>query len=292
MEKQKIESEEEVTEESKKDSTENSTSGSQKSGMASRARNRTVMLSPEMTGQVRAMLNKGNDQSSSNEKVSNDWSRLEVGKPVEKIASVAAAVEDIFSSSNESVGRNNNFQGGQNNPRNTGKMNQDVINQVIGNVNRNPVPVERNTAVSTTPVYANPSSAMKQENFVEQKKEVSATSRLVGFLISFDNNEFGEMFEVRAGRWIITSRQTEQGECLVIKDQSISPMHAVVRVTKEGKVQILDQLSEYGTGITKVGSTEETDVSGSMTEVEHGDMVRFGKRHFVVCLVPNYRTPE
>lgn len=312
MDEQKRVSEEENTEETKSDSKE--PTSNQKSNITSRARNRTVMLSPEMTGQVRAMLYKGNDSQQTtdfNKGGSNDWSRPEVGKSVVSNPVVSnsprgeeiSKVEEPSTRSADPAPVPSPEEGL--NPRATGKMNPDFLNQVMSSIKQ--IPMERREPVAAAPVVASMVSVaapVAPSNFatsgpkvrvnaaVEEPKKVAPTSKLIGFLVSFEGNEFGEMFEVRAGRWLITSRPTDQGEFIFINDPSVSPMHAVVRVTKEGKVQILDQLSEHGTGVKKVGSDEEVDVAGSMVTVEHGDMVRFGNRNFVVCLVPDFRKPE
>ena len=51
---------------------------------------------------------------------------------------------------------------------------------------------------------------------------------------------------------------------------------------------LLLQLSEYGTGITQTGTDEEKEIAGAMINIEHGDRLRFGNRHFVISLVPQY----
>ena len=111
-------------------------------------------------------------------------------------------------------------------------------------------------------------------------------TRLVGFLVSYDTDEIGQFFEIRAGRIIITSRPTEQGDFMLIRDESISPLHAILKATVDGKINILDQLSENGTYITKLGEAEEVDCSGVMSQIEHGDTLRLGSRSFTVCIVP------
>jgi pSer/pThr/pTyr-binding forkhead associated (FHA) protein len=121
---------------------------------------------------------------------------------------------------------------------------------------------------------------------VHRAPERSPKSRIVGFFISFDKLENGEVFEIRVGRWLLTSRTTDHGDNILIDDESVSPLHAIVRATSEGKLQVLDQLSEFGTGVTRVGSSNEDEVAGAMVNLSHGDKVRFGKRHFVVCIVP------
>ncbi len=111
-------------------------------------------------------------------------------------------------------------------------------------------------------------------------------TKVMGFLVSFDKEAVGEIYEIRIGRWLITSRPTDHGDYLLVSDETVSPLHAILRATKEGKVQILDQLSEFGTGVTRAGQSEEVEITGSLETINHGDLVRFGQRHFVVCIVP------
>jgi len=121
---------------------------------------------------------------------------------------------------------------------------------------------------------------------VEPAKAAAPKSRIIAFLISFDKNRHGEIFELRVGRWIISSRPIEHGEHILIDDETISPLHGILRITEEGKIQVLDQLSEFGTGVTPFGSTDETEVVGAMIAISHGDVIRFGKRRFMTCVVP------
>lgn len=111
--------------------------------------------------------------------------------------------------------------------------------------------------------------------------------KTVGFLLSFDNDKFGEMYELSTGRWLLTSRPSEQDDYIFIDDKSISALHAIIRASDDGKIQILDQLSEFGTGLLRAGGEKEEDVSGTMITVNSGDVIRFGKRYFVVSLFPD-----
>jgi pSer/pThr/pTyr-binding forkhead associated (FHA) protein len=117
--------------------------------------------------------------------------------------------------------------------------------------------------------------------------KAATRARLIGFLISYDNETQGEVFEIRTGRWLLTSRPSGQGDAILVEDESISPLHAILRGTNEGTVQVLDQLSEFGTGVIRAGSDKEEEVLSSLATLAHGDVVRFGKRHFVVCLIPS-----
>lgn len=112
-------------------------------------------------------------------------------------------------------------------------------------------------------------------------------TRIAGFMVSYDVDPNGEVCELRKGRWMLTSRVTNEGNSIVLDDPSISQLHAIVRVTNDCKIQVLDQLSEYGTGVLRVGNEEEEEVVGAMVNLDHGDRVRFGKRYFYVCVIPS-----
>lgn len=110
-------------------------------------------------------------------------------------------------------------------------------------------------------------------------------SVLVGFLVSYDTNPNGSVFELRSGRIIVTSEPAGNGNYLLINDSTVSPMHAIMRITSGGEVQVLDQLSEFGTRVQRFGSEEEEELSGDKSSLEHGDVLKFGNRKFHVCIV-------
>ena len=109
-------------------------------------------------------------------------------------------------------------------------------------------------------------------------------SPVVGFLVSFDQDTSGEVFELRQGRWIVSSEPTGGGNYIIVVDDSVSPLHAILRVTESGDIQVLDQLSEHGTRISRVNGDQE-ELTGSLSEIHHGDIVSFGERTFTVCLI-------
>lgn len=113
----------------------------------------------------------------------------------------------------------------------------------------------------------------------------SKQTPIVGFLVSFDHDKNGESFELRSGRLVITSEAASTGSYLLIADESVSPMHAIMRVSAGGEVQVLDQLSEAGTFVRRFEAQSEEALSGDKTTVEHGDIIRFGSRAFHVCVL-------
>ncbi len=135
---------------------------------------------------------------------------------------------------------------------------------------------------------ARPAAPAAKAGSVIQAAKPAAT-KIIGFLVSMDKDKNGEVYEIRAGRWVLTSRPTDHGDYILINDESISPLHAIIRATKDGKIQVLDQLSEHGSGVISVSSDEEEDAAGSTVTVEHGDTVRFGARFFTVCMIPAIR---
>lgn len=202
---------------------------------SARARNRTVMLTPEITGQVRAQLAR------------------EGGS--EFVAPKSAAPTGGFSST--------------------------------VTIQQNPTPrpgVEykpQHPHVQAPPQQSTPSYAPP----VNSKVVWSKLSPIVGFLVSYDGDDNGEVYELRSGRLIITSEPAASGNFMVVASDTVSPMHAILRISQSGEIQVLDQLSEHGTKIRRFGSDEDEELSGDKSSVEHGDLLKFGDRTFNVCLV-------
>ena len=129
------------------------------------------------------------------------------------------------------------------------------------------------------------------ENPKENLSKVSLVSKdlaerkLVGVLMSFYDDPNGEAIELRAGRWFITSRGTNLGDYILIEDDKVGPLHGVIRVQEDGKILILDQLSDSGTAVIKKESGKEIDITGKSLALEHGDIIKFGRRTFTACLL-------
>ena len=133
-----------------------------------------------------------------------------------------------------------------------------------------------------------PSVGTASAPHLEPKEGVVWTKKtpVVGFLVSFDSNPNGDIYELRSGRLMISSEASGAAQnYLVVKDDSVSMNHAILRISANGDVQVLDQLSEYGTKIKRFGVEEEVELSGDKGNVEHGDIISFGKRHFHVCMI-------
>ena len=108
---------------------------------------------------------------------------------------------------------------------------------------------------------------------------------MLGFLVSYDRDPHGQVFDLRCGRLIVTSEAATSGNYLILTDESVSPMHAILRMDQGGEIQVLDQLSEYGTTIVRAGSKAEQRLVGEKSTLAHGDVIHFGKRKFHVCMI-------
>jgi len=206
------------------------------SDTSARARNRTVMLTPEITGEVRARLAQDMQQG----------------------------VDDITQPSPAAPAGSGLFQSPP-----SGSSYVPAGEKLSGG-----------PAMQSQPGAVQP--ALQNAEGIIWTQETP----IIGFLVAYDQNPNGAAFELRQGRLIVTSEAPGAGNYLVIKDGSVSPMHAIMRIGEDGSIQILDQLSEFGTKILRSGDTEnETELSGDKSDLGHGDVVRFGSRNFHVCLV-------
>lgn len=213
---------------------------------APRARNRTVMLTPEITGQVRARLAQELEQGGppKPEQASGGFG----GSADRREASAFGGTPAGFTPPGSGFG--GVPDGGR------ARMTEDVA------------------------AAPRAKSAQSGEGVFWTKP-----TKIVGFLVSYDKNPNGDVFELRTGRFIVTSEVAGTGNHIVIVDPSVSPMHAIVRVSDNGEVQVLDQLSEFGTTIKSYGSSKQEQLSGDKGSLEHGDIVHFGKRTFNVCIL-------
>jgi hypothetical protein len=107
--------------------------------------------------------------------------------------------------------------------------------------------------------------------------------------VSYDNDPLGSFVELRKGRLLITSEGDVSGNCLIVNHDTVSPMHAIMRIVDGSSVQILDQLSEHGTHIVRGGTGQDAGetvlLSGDKASLRNGDILSFGDRKFHVCLV-------
>lgn len=217
------------------------------SDTANRARNRTVMLTPDITGQVRAMLA---------QEMGGQPSPAAAPQGGAGFFGMQANPASTYAPAGEASGRSAAVDAPKRLPASSG-----------------PVAV---TAAPPPPVAAHSGRIATS----------AANSPVVGFMVCFDENPNGEVVELRQGRWIVSCEQPPSStNFILIQDVTVSPLHAIVRVSASGEIQVLDQLSEHGTGVKKFGQSDEEVLTGAMSSLEHGDVVRFGKRSFHVCII-------
>lgn len=261
-------------------------------GVASRARNRTVMLTPDVAGNIRARL-----METDNASVNKDFGFI---SPLNRGGSGSENLRDstrMIKRDDLAFKEESPKEKAEEKPTSkfsTMDYQKERVAQVVQEkeedfVETKDFPVERTQErVFEAPrQQVEPPRESRAEEF-PTVKQVAKTEKkkLIGFFVSFQEDQNGEIVELRVGRWLITSRPSDQGECIVIDHETVSPLHAILRVSDKGAIQVLDQLSEFGTSVTREGSEEEEEIAGSMASISHGDKVRFGERTYVVCLVP------
>lgn len=233
--------------------------GSGERSSSPRARNRTVMLSPEMTGAVRARIAQGLGQAPQNQVVFGGADQL--GPLVNRVPSAPSPLNQVPHQS-QVIHPGYRPEGLETNPY------QNVASVAPS------VPGEHSDVPQAQPQFNGRGFARYQR-----------LTPVVGFLVSYDSNPDGEVFELRSGRLIITSDYSALGSIMYVSNPTISPSHAILRITGEGEIQVLDQLSEFGTRVELRSTGETVELSGDKSPVGHGDVLQFGERRFHVCLV-------
>lgn len=220
---------------------------------SSRARNRTVMLTPEVTGQVRALINQ------------------EEAPPMKDSGFAMPATHN----------KPSNLAS-----RETFKAASVIVPPAVTN-NPAAVPTQmkepaRDNTPTNSPINSSVIEVARQQSVgIAQEK----LTRLIGFMVSYDNGVTGEVLDLRVGRWIVSSEKSSEGNFLIVKHPTVSPLHAIIKISEAKEIQVLDQLSENGTIIRKTDGKEEK-LSGSVAPLGHGDVVKFGDRSFNICLIP------
>lgn len=264
------------------------------SDTSSRARNRTVMLTPEITGEVRARL--AQDIGAQDSGPSGEGSGMSPIKPAtgQLLSGVEPPTTRSESSERPSASllppsSSGDFQrpmsaGGPSSGSSLGAQSRPAsgsFSSPSGDLGA------RSGGVFSTPgggssVQPSRSASVNQngEGTVWQKM-----GPIVGFLVSYDADPNGTVFELRAGRLIVTSEAAGSGNYMVVADSTVSPMHAIMRISADGDIQVLDQLSEYGTKIKRAEEDDYEELSGDKSAIGHGDIIHFGERKFSVCMV-------
>jgi len=243
---------------------------------APRARNRTVMLTPEMTGQVRARLAQDPNAAGQGFLSGAGGPQDTRARGLTGFGADRGGFEPFQTASS--------VPGGLGSPTSSGAFARPQEQQYTQQ-QYSPPPAQTIQSGVPTANWGLPAPEVETPSRADEGVYYSKRSRVVGFLVSYDKDEDGKVFELRTGRLIVTSDPSVSGNLLYVNDETVSPMHAVLRISSSGEIQLLDQLSEYGTKISRFGSEEVEELSGDKGTLEHGDVVMFGERKFYVCLL-------
>ena len=265
---------------------------------APRARNRTVMLSSDVTGEVRARLA---DDFTEEESATEARRILPSSEPiVDRGFSEPISAGTIVSSPTQSESKPVSAASSDEAQLEKARTTQAAPSAAFGTPTSKsppaqpeaPKPAEtpshlRRTIPAPTPKPPVPSAPLASPGAAARgdRIEWSKESPVLGFLVSYDKDENGQVFELKGGRLIVTSEVSVGGSFLLLSDESVSPMHAILKAGTNGEVQVLDQLSESGTEIKRHDSGETESLSGDKGVLKHGDLVSFGDRSFHVCLI-------
>ena len=100
----------------------------------------------------------------------------------------------------------------------------------------------------------------------------STRRKLRGWLVTFDDEDFGVDFKVLEGKNTIGSNSIND---ITVSDKEVSGSHALL-LCRNDKFVIRDEMSSNGTFIN------ETEISPSQpVDLSDGDIVRFGKTNFL-----------
>lgn len=136
-------------------------------------------------------------------------------------------------------------------------------------------------SILSKPESVQVANSEEAREYVDWKKP----GKLIGFLVSFGSDSMGRYVELREGRLLVTSGESSSDSCLVILDESVSPMHAIMRISSDGAILILDQLSEHGTRIRRADADTVESLMGDKSTLCHGDVVIFGECEYHVVVM-------
>ncbi len=145
------------------------------------------------------------------------------------------------------------------------------------------VPTSENSPVDKQ--YSNHTSLdLKKDLTMNEGISWIEESMLCGFLVSFDKNPNGDFYELRSGKLIVTNIPTKGLNTLVILDESVSSMHAMLKIS-ESELTVFDQFSKNGTKIRHAKDNLIKNLSGECEKIFDKDIITFGTVSFKVYLI-------
>jgi len=123
------------------------------------------------------------------------------------------------------------------------------------------------------------------------QNETAGTSsnggRLVGWLVSYADDDLGTAHEIRSGRTLISNDDIGDSRVITVSDRSISTPHSALSASQKHRITIQDIFSESGTYLQRGEDKSEEKLNGP-TEIDHGDWIRFGAAdRYQLCLIDN-----
>ena len=113
-------------------------------------------------------------------------------------------------------------------------------------------------------------------------------SKLVGFLVAYDDNELGEAYELRVGRYIVKNNGlTQEKNDIIVNREDVDSPHLAINVTQDNKIEVQDIFSKEGSYYLKEYQTVEKRLKG-VVSLKHGDKLRVGtSKHFQLSILVN-----
>ena len=113
-------------------------------------------------------------------------------------------------------------------------------------------------------------------------------SKLVGFLVAYDDNELGEAYELRVGRYIVKNNGlTQEKNDIIVNRADVDSPHLAINVTQDNKIEVQDIFSKEGSYYLKESQTVEKRLKG-VVSLKHGDKLRVGtSKHFQLSILVN-----
>ncbi len=128
-----------------------------------------------------------------------------------------------------------------------------------------------------------PAAPPRQER-AESPRMQPADGALVGWLVTFAEDQRGTAHELRAGRFFVGAERLRPTD-LVISHNTVSTPQCLMVCDPDQGVTLQDLMSEGGTFV-KRSDSREFERHSDQVQLRHGDRVRFGKYEMVFVAIP------
>ncbi|MCB0355097.1 MAG: FHA domain-containing protein [Bdellovibrionales bacterium] len=119
----------------------------------------------------------------------------------------------------------------------------------------------------------------------DKKESTAGSNRLVGWLVSYAQDDLGKAYEIRAGRTLISSHRDAEERVIMVDEQTVSSPHSAMKASPSHELVLQDIFSDGGTFVRKSSDEKENRITGPVS-LQHGDWLRFGEADpLQVCLI-------